>query len=142
MSYQVASDAEGAFEFINRFCKIYRSEWQKGIVQLKDGEIIAAVLYQDCNSSNVFVHVAGVPGKRWATKQFLLETMYYPFITLGCQRMTGWVEVDNMAARRFDEHLGFKQEAILRGAGQYGQDVIIYAMHREDCRHIRRFITS
>ena len=68
--------------------------------------------------------------------------MYYPFITLGCERMTGGVEVDNMAARRVDEHLGFKQEAILRGAGQYGQDVILYVMHREDCRHIRRFITS
>jgi len=142
MSDEVASDAEGAFEFINRFCKIYRSEWQKGIVQKKDGEIIAAVLYQDFNSSNVFVHVAGIPGRRWGTKQFLLETMYYPFITLGCKRMTGWVEADNAAAIQFDEHLGFTREATLKGAGQYGQDVHLYVMHREDCRHIRRFLTS
>lgn len=130
----VESDAEGAFEFLNRFCKIYRSEWQKGIVQKRDGRIIAAVLYQDCNSTNVFVHVAGEPGERWGTKSFLYWTMHYPFVQLGCSRMTGWVEVDNMAARKFDEHLGFKQEAILKGAGQHGQDVIVYAMHRQDCR--------
>jgi RimJ/RimL family protein N-acetyltransferase len=134
--YSVECDNEGGFEFINRFFKIYRSEWQKSIVQKRDGEIIAAVLYQDFNGSNIFVHMAAEPGRRWGTKDFLYWTMHYPFVQLGAQRMTGWVEVDNIVAQKFDEHLGFKREAILKGAGQHGQDVILYVMHREDCRHV------
>lgn len=134
--YSVECDNEGGFEFLNRFFKVYRSEWQKAIVQKRDGEIIAAVVYQDFNGSNVFVHVAAEPGKRWGTKAFLYWTMHYPFIQLGAKRMTGWVEADNLAAQKFDEGLGFKREALLRGAGQHGQDVILYVMHREDCRHV------
>jgi RimJ/RimL family protein N-acetyltransferase len=134
--FSVEVDNEGGFEFINKFFKVYRSEWQKSIVQRRDGEIVAAVLYQDFNGSNVFVHVAAEPGKRWGTKEFLYWTMHYPFVQLGARRMTGWVDIDNFAARRFDEHLGFKEEAILKGAGQKGQDVVLYVMHREDCRHV------
>lgn len=134
--YSVESDAEGAFEFMNKFFKVYRSEWQKGIVQKRGGEIVAAVLYQDFNSSNVFVHVAAEPGKRWATRDFRYWTMHYPFVQLGAKRMTGWVEDDNVAAQKFDEHLGFKREATLKGAGQHGQDVHIYVMHREDCKYV------
>jgi RimJ/RimL family protein N-acetyltransferase len=134
--FSVECDNEGGFEFINRFFKVYRSEWQKAIVQKRDGEIIAAVLYQDFNGSNVFVHVAAEPGKRWLTRDFLYWTMHYPFVQLGARRMTGWVEVNNFASRRFDEHVGFKEEAVLKGAGQDGQDVILYVMHREDCRHV------
>lgn len=134
--YSVEVDNEGGFEFINRFFKVYRSEWQKSIVQKRDGEIVAAVLYQDFNSSNVFVHLAAEPGKRWGTKEFLYWTMHYPFEQLGCKRLTGWVESDNEAAWKFDEHLGFKREAVLKGAGQHGQDVYVYVMHREDCKHV------
>ncbi len=134
--YSVECDSEGGFEFINRFFKVYRSEWQKAIVQKREGEIIAAVLYQDFNGSNVFAHVAAEPGKRWGTKAFLYWTMHYPFVQLGAKRMTGWVSVNNVAAQKFDEHLGFEREATLKRAGEHGEDVILYVMHREDCPHV------
>jgi RimJ/RimL family protein N-acetyltransferase len=46
------------------------------------------------------------------------------------------VEASNLPARRFDEHLGFQQEAVLQGAASDGGDVILYVMRRENCRYL------
>ncbi len=134
--FSVEVDNEGGFEFVNRFFRVYRSEWQKSIVQKRDGEIVGAVLYQDFNGHNIFVHQAAVPGRRWATRDFLYWTMHYPFVQLGATRMTGWVEEDNIYVQKFNEHLGFRREATLTGAGQNGQNVHLYVMHRDDCRYV------
>ena len=52
---------------------------------------------------------------------------------MGARRLTGLVASDNHAARRFDEHIGFKLEATLVDACPTG-DLLVYAMRREDCR--------
>jgi hypothetical protein len=44
-TYKVESDAEAAFEFLNGFFLVGRTDDQKGIVLRKDNEVIAAVLY-------------------------------------------------------------------------------------------------
>ena len=55
---------------------------------------------------------------------------------VGCRRVTGLVHDNNHDARRFDEHLGFKQEGVLRKAAPDGDDMIVYGMLREECRWI------
>lgn len=101
----------------------------------KNGELVAGVLYESFNGVNVWMHVAVAPGAR-ITRQYLHYCFYYPFVALGCKRLTGYVEASNEKARRFDEHLGFKPEAVLKGAARDGGDVILYVMHREDCRYV------
>ena len=80
------------------------------------------------------MHVVAVPGKRWMTKDFLWRCFAYPFIQLQCNRITGLVRVDNLAAQKFDEHLGFVKEGLLRKAAKDGTDYIVYGMLREECR--------
>ena len=109
----------------------------QGLGLIKDEEMIAGVLFDDYNGSNMWMHVAAMPGRRWMTRDFLYATFAYPFLQLNLKRLSGWVEADNLDARRFDEHIGFKQEAVLKQAGRNGVDVIVYSMFKEDCRFIK-----
>ena len=99
----------------------------------KDGELIAGVLYEDYNKANLIMHVAAIPGGRWLTREFLHVAFSYPFEQLGVSRVTGVVPSENLAARKFDEHLGFELEATLTGAHP-GGDLLIYVMRKEHCR--------
>jgi RimJ/RimL family protein N-acetyltransferase len=82
------------------------------------------------------MHVGAQPGKRWMTKAFLKAAFQYPFEQLGCSRVSGYVEWHNEAARKFDEHLGFTPEAILKGASSTGGDVVLYVMRKGNCRYV------
>lgn len=100
----------------------------------EDGNLIAGVVYNLYNGPSICMHVAAEPGKRWMTRDFLFRAFAYPFIQLGCKRVTGLVRVDNIEARRFDEHLGFVQEGVIRQGATDGTDMILYGMLKEECR--------
>jgi RimJ/RimL family protein N-acetyltransferase len=130
--FVVEADADAAFDFIKDFVPLTPSYEQKGFVLREDGEVIAALLYVEFNGTNLFAHLAGRPGRRWLNRDFLFWGLHYPFVQLGCSRVTGWVEADNADSLRFLEHLGFVREATLTGAGTHGQDVILVRLFREE----------
>lgn len=121
-------------------CQRVGGEWRTGraqamgLVEVTDSipKIIAGVLYEDYNGSNLFMHVAA-EGSRWLTREFLRAVFDYPFRQLGCHRVSGVVPVSNLAARRFDEALGFEHEATLKEAFN-GEDLLVYRMFRHQCR--------
>lgn len=133
---QLILECEPVYEFVTQFFPIVRSAGQQGIGLQKDGRLIAGVIYDDYNGSNVWMHVAAEPGRHWLNRQFLFAVFTYPFKQLNCKRVSGWVEASNTDARRFDEHLGFQQEAVLSSAARDGGDVIIYRMFKEECRFV------
>lgn len=133
--YAVVADPDAAYAFIDSKYPLNREEDFKGIVQLRDGEVIAAAGYDHYNGSNVFGHIASDGSGHWLTRHFLHETFKYPFVTMGCLRMSTWVEANNHASRRFCTNLGFTAEAVLQKAGREGVDVIIYRMFRQECRY-------
>lgn len=102
----------------------------------QDGELIAGVIFNTFTGPAIWAHVAAVPGRHWLTRDFLRAAFAYPFLQLGVDQVLGWVESTNTEARRFDEHLGFRHETTIRGAGRGGCDVLIYVMRNEDCRFI------
>ena len=105
--------------------------------------ILAGVLYDSFNGANVQMHVAAIPGRDWLCREFLWFCFYYPFVQLGCKRVTGIVSASNADARKFDEHLGFQLEATLKDAHPDG-DLLVYVMHKKDCRwlNLRRGLDS
>lgn len=117
-----------------RIGKTYKPDTFSAIGRVKDGEIIGGVLFEDYNQVNVFMHVAGVDN--WLNRQMISITFDYVFNQLNCLRVTGIVEADNKQARRFDEKLGFKQEAILQDAAPSG-DLIIYCMRKDECKWLK-----
>lgn len=133
---EIVFDNQRVFDFVTTFFPVNESAGVKGIGLANNGELIAGVLYDDWNGTNIWMHVAAEPGKRWLTREYMRVCFAYPFIQLQCKRISGWVEASNYEARRFDEHLGFRPEAVLSGAGRNEDDVIIYVMRREECKYV------
>lgn len=107
-----------------------------GIGLEEDGELIAGVVFNDYTGPSISMHVAAIPGKRWMTREYLWTCFAYPFLQLKCNRVTGLVRTDNIVAQKFDEHLGFKREGVLRQACSDGTDMIVYGMLRDECRFL------
>lgn len=115
---------------------VYMPGTCSAIGRLDAGELVGGVLYEDYNGANVMAHIAG-EGQGWLDREFLWMMFDYPFNQLKVNRITGIVPSSNEAARRFDEHLGFVQEAILKDAHPEG-DLIVYRMRRDECRWLRK----
>jgi RimJ/RimL family protein N-acetyltransferase len=130
-------DTETVFQFVRSLVPgLPRFDGMTGIGLRKDGELVAGVIYEGFNGPNVWMHVAAVPGRSWLNRSYLTACFAYPFIQLGVERVSGYVYASNLDARRFDEHLGFEEEARLKGAAPDGGDVIIYVMWKEGCRYV------
>ena len=136
MPKSIVIDADRVLEFINQHQPLNRVQGMQGIGLEEDGRMIAGVIYEGFSGPNVWMHVAAEPGCRWMTRNYLRACFFFPFVQLGVKRVSGYVEASNTTARRFDEHLGFKEEARLSGAAKDGGDVIIYRMLREECRYV------
>ena len=103
----------------------------------EDGELIAGVAYNMYTGASICMNVAAEPGKRWTKKEFMYAFFAYPFIQLKCNRVTGLVRRSNTVARKFDEHVGFIQEGVVRQAFEDGEDAILYGMLKSECKWIR-----
>lgn len=86
--------------------------------------------YQDC-----CMHVGARPNAKWARPDFLYHAFAYPFLEMGCERVTGLVGKKNKRARQFFEKLGFEYEACLKRQ-RVGDDTIVYRMFKDQCRWI------
>lgn len=106
-----------------------------GIGLEENGELIAGVLFDNYNGRSISMHVAAT-GKRWMNKAYLFACFHYPFMHLKVNKIIGLVDSTNLEAQRFDEHLGFSKEALIRDAGKIG-DLIIYSMTRPECRFLK-----
>lgn len=100
------------------------------------GALLAGVVYENYTRTDIHMHVAALPGRRWLSKAFLGEGFRYPFEQLGCVRVTGLVPARNLEAQEFDEHLGFVKEGRVRQILPNGDDLIVYGMLREECRFL------
>jgi len=97
------------------------------------GQLVAGVIYNHYAGPTICAHIGAVPGKKWLTRSFLRAMFDYPFNQLKVRRITGLVPKRNRAARKFDEHLGFKLEGCMRHALP-DDDMLVYGMLREECR--------
>lgn len=103
-----------------------------------DGELVAGVVYTLYTGINgaVMMHVASDGSRKWMTPAFLGACFRFPFLQLQCRRVTGLVRADNFPAQRFDEHLGFRREGLIREGCNDGVDLILYGMLRSECRFL------
>lgn len=112
--------------------------WVKGrgnaIGKLKDGELIAGVVYEDWNGPNVVCHIAGEGN--WATPKFLATIFDYPFNQLKVRRITVPVCASNVKSIKLVEKLGFRKEAELLGATSKG-NLLLFRMFRDECKYIK-----
>lgn len=93
------------------------------------------VVLSNFTPRNIDMHTAAVEGAKWASPREGLKlfnaVFNYAFNQLGAARVTGLVRAKNYAARRFDEHLGFKLEGIMQQVFE-DDDLCIYGFLKED----------
>jgi RimJ/RimL family protein N-acetyltransferase len=102
----------------------------------ENGELIAGVLYDNYNGRSISMHVASNGTGAWMTREYLRVCFDYPFNQLGVNVIIGLVDSENLAARKFDEALGFKLEHSVPNAGPKG-DLLLYSMTAAQCRFLR-----
>ena len=116
-------------------------EWYEGIGLERNGELIVAALYTLMTKRDIVMNVAALPGKAWATTEFLEAAFRYPFVQLGLRRITAFVPASNDKALKLNRHLGFRDEGLLRESAEDG-DMIVLGLLREESRYGQEVTTS
>lgn len=103
------------------------------IASIDEGFAAVAVL-ERVSEDGAYIHVAA-RNAHAMTPKFLAQVFYDAFVYLNLPRITGLVPVSNKAALKFDRHLGFVTEGLMRKACN-GEDLVILGMLKEECRFI------
>ena len=106
------------------------------IGMVKDGAIVAGVIFDHYNGQSACMHVASDGSRHWLTRKFLETCFDYPFNQLKLKKVIGLVDSMNIDALKFDKHLGFVEEAVIKDAGAKG-DLHILTMTRQQCRFLK-----
>ena len=106
------------------------------IGQERNGLLVGVVGFNCHINKSVLIHSAGLD-KTWVSRELLKAVFEYPFHHLACNILIGQVGSKNYAARRFNEHLGFKTVAVIKEAHQ-GGDLIIMTMSKDKCKYLER----
>ena len=141
MRYQIIAqpkDAISAFVSIrqNQANPWGRVDGYSTLGLLRNGYLIAGVVYNNFEAKNVCAHIAAIEGRHWLNRQFLFAMFDYPFTQLGKNRITGLVARSNHTCRRFVRSLGFKLEGKMPGYYE-NDDMLIFGMLRKDCRWLQ-----
>lgn len=122
--------------FVREHMRMPVSEGMRAIGLERDGALVAGVLFEGFNGQNIWMHVAAEPGGRWMSRRFLGACFRYPFVGLGARRASIHVAEGNAASHRLGLHLGFTEEARLKGAAHDGGDLLLMVMWRDQCRFL------
>lgn len=100
----------------------------------RNNELIAGVVYSEYrpDDGDIRISIAST-SPLWATKQNIRSLLYYPFVQLGCRRVTTITPKHLRRARKFLIGIGFKLEGLMRESVD-GRDACIYGMLRKECK--------
>ena len=102
-----------------------------------NGEIVSGIVFENMNGHNANVHIAvSKPTKLFL--ELLDHAFVYAFQTCRLRRLTGLVEADHTKALHLDLHIGFRVEAVMKGAGSSGQDLLILVLWPENYNRGKR----
>lgn len=114
---------------------IFCPEISQAIGLEKDGEIVAATVYEGWNGSVVKGHIA-IDSKYGMNKEFLKFNFKYVFDQLKARKLIGMVDSSNTEAMELDRNFGYVEEARIIDGTPTG-DLVIFTMTREQCRFLR-----
>lgn len=102
---------------------------------VRGGNLVGVVIYNSWRGRSIETHWAGERG--WLTRAHLREIFAYPFLELGCLRISGVIRRDNRTARAAAEKIGFKLEGVARKGYADGSDAMLYGITNTDCRWLQ-----
>src|SRR5579859_6036684 len=97
---------------------------------IRDCELLAVVVFSEYKGPDIHASIVST-SPRWFTRAHMREILRYPFIQLGCKRVTAVTDATNQSARSFLCRIGFRQEGIHVDAGIDG-DTVSYGLLARD----------
>ena len=105
-------------------------EFPRTIGIIRNWELVAAVIYSEYKHPDIHASIVSTT-PAWCTRRALRHILRYPFVQLGCKRVTAVTEATNHPAREFLCRLGFRQEGIHPDARPTG-DAVSYGLLARD----------
>lgn len=101
----------------------------------KDGDLVAVCVFDDYRGSDIRIHAARAPAQRFLPRAYWHAVYAYPFLQVGCLRVTAPIAASNAKAIGLVERVGFRLETRLERAC-HGEDLLIFVLWREACRFL------
>jgi hypothetical protein len=111
---------------------VYSPNSSAAIGLVKDGNVVAGVIYENWNRRSVVTHIA-IEGR--LTRSFLYAIFHHPFVTCGVNNIISAVNDTNTKSVLMVENMGFIAEGRLKDCSPDG-DIILYTMQKSDCRFL------
>ena len=102
----------------------------RAIGVVRHGSLAAVAVFHQYRHPSIEISFV-TADRRWATPQVVLGILRYPFVQLGCKRLTAITEATNQPTRAFLCRLGFCEEGIHPDTFETG-DAVSYGLLRED----------
>jgi RimJ/RimL family protein N-acetyltransferase len=103
---------------------------------VRDGRIIAGVVFNNYNGSNATCHIAAPVFTR-LLPELVRHSCKYAFEFCGLKRLTGMVPSNAPKILAFDKHLGFEEEFVMKD-GARDADMHVLVMWPDTCRWLRK----
>jgi len=124
-------------EWVKNTIKLVFCDDTKGIVAIKDGAFVGAMMADSWTHNSVQVHIAVLDPMCFKHKMHY-EFSEWVFNTCGIKQMLGIVPANNEKAIKLDKHFGFKEVARLPDAYADGVDYIILRYDRDECKYLSK----
>lgn len=98
----------------------------------RHGSIRGVVAFSDFSTKGSLMHVASDGSSRWCTRAFIITSFDYAFVDCGWDRLTALVDKRNEDAFKFDTHIGFQVEGVLRDANGSNLDSWVLGFTKRD----------
>ena len=107
----------------------------KGIVALRDDKPVAAVITDSWTHTACNVHI-GCTDPLVFKHGLLQEAALWIFGVCQREHIVGIVPADNAKALKINKHIGFTEFARIPDGYNYGVDIVLMRLNREDCKYL------
>lgn len=105
----------------------------RAIGVVKDGSLIAGVVYTNYHPNLLIEMSVASVDKRWANRHTLRAFFTYPFIDLGVKRVQTLCSANEEGVVMFNKRIGFIHEGTHREAWHTGGDALSFGMLKHEC---------
>ena len=110
----------------------YFEERSQAIGLIKDGKLVAGVIYENWNGRSVVCHIA-IVGQ--VNRRFLRMICGFAFEGLKADKVIGPIASSNVKSIKVAKAIGFTEEARITNAAPSG-DIILFTLTAEQCRFL------
>ena len=122
--------------FLCRKLDLPQDEKTYGLGIFMGDRLAGGILYSDLRpNSDVWMSIF-TQNKRWCCRRVLRGIFEIAFNVWNCRRINALIDCDNIKSLKLALGVGFKIEGIMREYRQYGKNVFVLGMLKNECKFL------